>query len=129
MSLILSIETSSKNCSVSLSKDGSLLDLVEENNESFSHAENLHIFCEKCSPHSAASIIVKAAERRNHENTAFSGPPVNRVSTIFTPFIAPSSKTLANTEHAHETLLPTDHDASLHQKCKLQDAPVIILML
>mgnify|MGYP001194719185 FL=1 len=47
MSLILSIETSSKNCSVSLSKDGALLDLVEENNESFSHAENLHIFCEK----------------------------------------------------------------------------------
>ena len=47
MSLILSIETSSKNCSVSVSKNGILLDLIEENNESFSHAENLHIFCEK----------------------------------------------------------------------------------
>lgn len=47
MSLILSIETSSKNCSVSLSKDGVLLDTIEENSESFTHAENLHIFCEK----------------------------------------------------------------------------------
>ncbi len=47
MSLILSIETSSKNCSVSLSKDGVLLDTIEEHSESFSHAENLHFFCEK----------------------------------------------------------------------------------
>ena len=30
MSLILSIETSSKNCSVSLSKDGFLLDVIEK---------------------------------------------------------------------------------------------------
>jgi len=47
MSLILSIETSSKNCSVSVSKDGVLLDSIEENSDSFSHAENLHFFCEK----------------------------------------------------------------------------------
>lgn len=47
MSLILSIETSSKNCSVSLSKEGVLLDTIEENSESFSHAENLHFFCEQ----------------------------------------------------------------------------------
>ncbi len=47
MSLILSIETSSKNCSVSLSKDGVLLNCIEENSESFSHAESLHVFCEK----------------------------------------------------------------------------------
>ena len=33
MSLILSIETSSKNCSVSLSKDGVLLDTIEEHSE------------------------------------------------------------------------------------------------
>ena len=47
MSLILSIETSSKNCSVSLSKDGVLLDCIEENSESFSHGESLHVFCKK----------------------------------------------------------------------------------
>ncbi len=47
MSLILSIETSSKNCSVSLSKDGFLLDIIEENSDSFTHAESLHVFCEK----------------------------------------------------------------------------------
>ena len=47
MSIILSIDTSSKNCSVSLSKDGVLISVIEENNESFSHANNLHFFCEK----------------------------------------------------------------------------------
>ncbi len=47
MSIILSVDTSSKNCSVSLSKDGILISVIEENNESFSHANNLHFFCEK----------------------------------------------------------------------------------
>ena len=45
MTLILSIDTSSKNCSVSLSKDGDLLETIEDHSESFSHAENLHVFC------------------------------------------------------------------------------------
>ena len=45
MTLILSIDTSTKNCSVSLSKDGDLLETIEDHSESFSHAENLHIFC------------------------------------------------------------------------------------
>ena len=47
MSIILSIDTSSKNCSVSLSKDGVLISIIEESSESFSHANNLHFFCEK----------------------------------------------------------------------------------
>jgi tRNA threonylcarbamoyladenosine biosynthesis protein TsaB len=47
MGIILSIDTSSKNCSVSLSKDGILMSIIEENSESFSHANNLHFFCEK----------------------------------------------------------------------------------
>ena len=47
MSIILSIDTSSKNCSVSLSKDGVLISVIEESSESFSHANNLHFFCEK----------------------------------------------------------------------------------
>ena len=42
MSIILSVDTSSKNCSVSLSKDGILISVIEENSESFSHANNLH---------------------------------------------------------------------------------------
>ena len=47
MALILSIDTSSKNCSVSLAKDGTLINTLEEYNDSFSHAENLHFFCDK----------------------------------------------------------------------------------
>ena len=44
MALILSIETATTNCSVSLSKDGKIIDLKEDYNNSFSHAERLHVY-------------------------------------------------------------------------------------
>ncbi len=43
-SLILNIETTTKNCSVSLSKNGQLIALKEINDGGYSHAENLHPF-------------------------------------------------------------------------------------
>ena len=47
VSLILNIETSTKNCSVSLSKDGELLSLKEYSGEGYTHGENLHLFIEE----------------------------------------------------------------------------------
>ncbi|MDC9723274.1 MAG: tRNA (adenosine(37)-N6)-threonylcarbamoyltransferase complex dimerization subunit type 1 TsaB [Urechidicola sp.] len=44
MSYILNIETSTKNCSVSLSKNGNTIALKELNNGNYSHAEKLHVF-------------------------------------------------------------------------------------
>ena len=44
MSYILNIETATKNCSVSVSKNGSLRSLRELNNGGYSHAEVLHSF-------------------------------------------------------------------------------------
>ncbi|WP_460220006.1 tRNA (adenosine(37)-N6)-threonylcarbamoyltransferase complex dimerization subunit type 1 TsaB [Psychroserpens sp. MEBiC05023] len=44
MSLILNIETSTTNCSVSLSKEGETLVLKEDNNVNYSHAESLHVY-------------------------------------------------------------------------------------
>ena len=44
MALILNIETSTTNCSVSLSKDEEILFLKEDNNLGYSHAEKLHLF-------------------------------------------------------------------------------------
>ncbi|RNC84297.1 MAG: tRNA (adenosine(37)-N6)-threonylcarbamoyltransferase complex dimerization subunit type 1 TsaB [Winogradskyella sp.] len=44
MALILNIETSTTNCSVSLSKDEEILVLKEDNNSGYSHAEKLHVF-------------------------------------------------------------------------------------
>ena len=44
MAYILSIETSTTNCSVSLSKEGETLVLKEDNNKNYSHAESLHVF-------------------------------------------------------------------------------------
>ena len=44
--LILNIETTTKNCSVSLSKNGKLIALTEINDGGYSHAENLHPFIE-----------------------------------------------------------------------------------
>ncbi len=43
-SLILSIETTTTNCSVSLSKEGETLLLKEDYGENFSHAERLHVY-------------------------------------------------------------------------------------
>lgn len=42
--LILNIETTTKNCSVSLSKNGQMIALKEINEGGYSHAENLHPF-------------------------------------------------------------------------------------
>ena len=44
MALILNIETSTTNCSVSLSNDEEILVLKEDNNAGYSHAEKLHLF-------------------------------------------------------------------------------------
>ena len=44
MIYILNIETSTKNCSVSISKDGNLIAIKELNNGNYSHAEVLHPF-------------------------------------------------------------------------------------
>lgn len=44
MALILNIETATKNCSVSLARDGMSLVCVEENSDKYSHAEKLHRF-------------------------------------------------------------------------------------
>ncbi len=44
MSLILCLETSTKNCSVALAKDGTTVDVLEEASEKYSHAEKLHPF-------------------------------------------------------------------------------------
>ncbi len=47
MITILNIETSTKNCSVSLAQDGLLLEVKEIAEENFSHAEKLHVFIEE----------------------------------------------------------------------------------
>lgn len=44
MAYILSLETATKNCSVALSKDGELIQLIEFAEANFSHAEKLHVF-------------------------------------------------------------------------------------
>ena len=48
MATILNIETSTKNCSVSIAKDNELLCLVEEADEGYAHGEKLHQFIEWC---------------------------------------------------------------------------------
>jgi len=47
MCIILNIETSTTNCSVSLSKEGETLVLKEDNNANYSHAESLHVFIDE----------------------------------------------------------------------------------
>lgn len=44
MAAILNIETATTNCSVSISVDGELVSIKEENTPNYSHAEQLHIF-------------------------------------------------------------------------------------
>lgn len=44
MAYILSLETATTNCSVSLSKDGETIVLKEDNDKSYSHAERLHVY-------------------------------------------------------------------------------------
>jgi len=45
--MILNIETSTTNCSVSLSKQGETFALIEDNSKEYSHAERLHVYIEK----------------------------------------------------------------------------------
>jgi tRNA threonylcarbamoyladenosine biosynthesis protein TsaB len=47
LSYILNIETATKNCSVSVSKNGELIAIKELNNGNYSHAEVLHSFIEE----------------------------------------------------------------------------------
>ena len=47
MSLILNIETSTKNCSVALGRQGKLLDSIDYMEEGYSHAEKLHVFIDR----------------------------------------------------------------------------------
>jgi len=44
VALILNIETTTTNCSASISKEGKIVFLKEDNNKNFSHAESLHVF-------------------------------------------------------------------------------------
>ena len=44
MKNLLCIETSTKNCSVAISTNSKLIAFKELNAETFSHAENLHVF-------------------------------------------------------------------------------------
>lgn len=47
MSLILHIETTTTNCSVSLSKDGQTIAIKEDNDKNYSHAERLHVYIDE----------------------------------------------------------------------------------
>ncbi|TYA55160.1 tRNA (adenosine(37)-N6)-threonylcarbamoyltransferase complex dimerization subunit type 1 TsaB [Formosa maritima] len=47
METILSIETTTTNCSVSLSYQGETFALLEDNSKEYSHAERLHVFIER----------------------------------------------------------------------------------
>ncbi|MNQ02498.1 tRNA threonylcarbamoyladenosine biosynthesis protein TsaB [compost metagenome] len=47
MSFILNIETATKNCSVSIAKDGQTIICSELADEGYSHAEKLHVFIEE----------------------------------------------------------------------------------
>ena len=47
MSLILNIETATKNCSVSLSNHGAVINCIEVAEQGYSHAEKLHVFIEQ----------------------------------------------------------------------------------
>lgn len=47
MSYILNIETATKNCSISIAKEGTTLLCIETAEEGYSHAEKLHVFIEE----------------------------------------------------------------------------------
>ncbi len=47
MCLILNIETSSKNCSVSISQNGKIIGLKEQSYDEYSHSKSLHVFIKK----------------------------------------------------------------------------------
>ncbi len=47
MCIILNIETSSKNCSVSVSENGKIIGLKEESYDEYSHSKSLHVFIDE----------------------------------------------------------------------------------
>ena len=47
MSIILNIETSSKNCSVSISENGKIIGLKEQSFDEYSHSKSLHVFIDE----------------------------------------------------------------------------------
>ena len=47
MATILCLETATTNCSVSISVDGKIIGVQEENSKKFSHSEKLHVFIEQ----------------------------------------------------------------------------------
>ena len=47
MAYILNIETSTTNCSVALSKNGTVVGLKEDNSMEYSHAERLHVYIDE----------------------------------------------------------------------------------
>lgn len=66
MALILNIETSSENCSVSLAKDGIVLSLKEERSEKYIHSESLHPFIKSVmddSGHSLSDLEAVAVDK------------------------------------------------------------------
>tara|TARA_B000000475_G_C15957543_1_gene431475 strand:+ start:329 stop:1012 length:684 start_codon:yes stop_codon:yes gene_type:complete len=64
VSIILNIETSSKNCSVSISKNGEIIGLEEQHFEQYSHSKSLHLFIDslfkktKLSPDQLSAVSV-----------------------------------------------------------------------
>lgn len=48
MAVILNLETATKNCSVSVARDGELLALREKAGAGYAHAESLHVFIGEC---------------------------------------------------------------------------------
>ncbi len=64
MSLILNIETSSKNCSVSISKNAEIIGLKECSYDEYSHSKSLHVFIEeifkeiKLSPSDLSAVAI-----------------------------------------------------------------------
>ncbi len=56
MAFILNIETSTKKCSVSISKNGKVIALQELNQENYSHSEKLHLFIQKVIEDAGISI-------------------------------------------------------------------------
>lgn len=61
MSLILNIETATKNCSVSIAKEGQTILCKEIAEEGYSHAEKLHVFIEDVISDSGISVQDLAA--------------------------------------------------------------------
>ena len=56
MSYILNIESSSTNCSISLSLNGKVVSIKEKNDKKYSHSTKLHIFIQEVLKESNISI-------------------------------------------------------------------------